>query len=56
MFFKEGIVGKGKGDTLCIHMCAREGKRSKKGIKRERGGKIGTKKRKGKGKEGKREK
>lgn len=35
-------------------MCAREGKRSRKGIKREKGGKIGTKRRKEKGEEGKR--
>ena len=43
--------------THYIFTCAREKeKEAEKGIKRERGGKIGTKKRKGKGKEGKREK
>jgi hypothetical protein len=35
-------------------MCARKEKKGRKGIKREKGGKIGTKRRKEKGEEGKR--
>ena len=32
-------MGKGKGHTLYIHMCAREGKRSRKGDKKRKRGK-----------------
>ncbi|WP_287642282.1 hypothetical protein, partial [Bacteroides sp.] len=50
-----GIVGKRKGDTLYIHMCAREGKKKQKGDRKgkkgERQGLRGAKKRARRGKE-----
>jgi len=55
-FYRRYRREKKRGHIIYSHVRAKGEKEEEKGRKREREGKIGTKKRKGKGKEGKREK